>query len=291
MKRMYGVLLCSWCAALSAQAQYYYKDIVLNRQLVAEMADLKAQKIRTVKVRSFDREDEPSEGFFCEKRISRDYTSIETKTRSYATPASLLTATFNKKGQIIQSVDSTAISTGIVDYVYDDKDNLVEIRSGARSADEDFTSAAAEKHLYQYNANGQPEKLIRVKNNGDSIFFRFVLDEKGNVAEEQELKSGKTYYYYYDAKNRLTDVVYYNASLRKLLPIVMYEYNSLGQVVQMMTAEEGTVFYYTWRYQYENGLKIREKCFYNKKSDPQIRDPYSPGQSRNLQGIIEYEYQ
>ncbi len=289
MKRILLCFAAGLMATGAAQAQYYYKDIILNRQLMTEMALLREQKIRTVKVNSFDREDEPSEGFFCEKKIQRDYLQMETMTRSFATTASILTANFNKKGQLLQSVDSTAIAVGVVDYSYDERDNLVAIRSGARSADEDFSSEASETHLYSYNANAQPIRMVKVKNNKDSVVIDFILDEKGNVVEEKEAKSGKSYYYYYDAKNRLTDVVYYNSSLRKLLPIVMYEYNSSNQVVQMVTAEEGSVFYYTWRYTYENGLKMREKCYYNKKSDPLIRDPYAPGQ-RNLQGIIEYEY-
>ncbi len=289
MKRFLLSLTAGLLAGSAVDAQHYYKDIVLNRHSIAEMAILKEQKIRTVKVKSFDREDEPSEGFFCEKKIQRDYLQSEMVTRSYATPPSTLTSYFNKQGQIIQSVDSTSIAVGVVDYTYDDKGNLLSVRSGAHSTDEDFISEAAETHLYTYNANGQPEKMIRVKNNSDSIVVIFVLDEKGNVIEEKEGASGKSYYYYYDGQNRLTDVVYYNSSLRKLLPIVMYEYNSRGQIVQMITAEEGSVFYYTWKYTYDNGLKIREKCFYNKKSDPLIRDPYAPG-PRNLQGIIEYEY-
>lgn len=273
-----------------AAAQFYYKDIVINKQLMAEMAVLKEQKIHTIRVKSFDREDEPSEGFFCEKKLKKDYSQFETVTRSYATPASVLTSYFNNKGLLVQSVDSTEISVSYVNYGYDEKGNLVSIGSGSRSADDDYSVDASETHLYYYNSNNQPVKLVKVKNNKDSIVIELILDEKGNVAEEKDTKTGKSYYYYYDAKNRLTDVVYFNTSLRKLLPVMMFEYNTLNQPIQMITAEEGSIFYYTWKYTYENGLKVREKCYYNKKGDPLIREGgYAPG-GRNLQGIIEYEY-
>jgi hypothetical protein len=290
MKRLFVLFVLPLLLSQGAAAQFYYKDIVINRQLMAEMALLKEQKIHTIRVKSFDREDEPSEGFFCEKKLKKDYSQFETVTRSYATPSSVLTSYFNKNGLLEQTVDSTEISVGFVNYSYDGKGNLVSISSGSRSADDDYSVDAVETHLYYYNGNNQPVKLVKVKNNKDSIVINFTLDEKGNVTEEKNTKTGQSYYYYYDAKNRLTDVVYFNTSLRKLLPVMMFEYNTLSQPVQMITAEEGSIFYYTWKYTYENGLKVREKCFYNKKGDPLIRESGYPGGQRNLQGIIEYEY-
>jgi hypothetical protein len=290
MKKLLVLFVLSLVLLQGATAQFYYKDIVINRQLMAEMALLKEQKIHAVRVKSFDREDEPSEGFFCEKKIKKDYSQFETITRSYATPSSVLTSYFNKNGLLEQTVDSTEISVGVVNYSYDDKGNLISISSGTRSADDDYSVDAAETHLYYYNSNNQPVKLVKVKNSKDSIVINFTLDEKGNVTEEKNTKTGQSYYYYYDGKNRLTDVVYFNTSLRKLLPVIMFEYNTLNQPVQMITGEEGSIFYYTWKYTYENGLKIREKCYYNKKGDPKIREESYPGAQRNLQGIIEYEY-
>jgi hypothetical protein len=291
MKKFSLPLVLSLMLVQGAAAQFYYKDIVINKQLMAEIALLKEQKIHTIKVKSFDREDEPSEGFFCEKKLKKNYSQFETITRSYATPASVLTSYFNDKGLLVQSIDSTEISVSYVNYTYDGKGNLVSISSGARSTDDDYSVNALETNLYYYNNDNQPVKLIKVKNNKDSIVINFTLDEKGNVTEEKNTKTNQSYYYYYDTKNRLTDVVYFNTSLRKLLPVIMFEYNQLSQPVQMITGEEGSIFYYTWKYTYENGLKVREKCYYNKKGDPLIRESgYAPGGQRNLQGIIEYEY-
>lgn len=290
MKQFFCMVTGVVLLGTTAQSQFYYKDIVLNKQAIEEMATLKAASIRSVKVKSFDREDEPSAGFFCEKKIKKDYSQLETISSSYATPESILEVYFDKNGRIVQSLDSTDIATGVTNYIYDDKGNLTNITSGSRSADEDFTDAAAEQHLYFYNAANQPVKMVRVKNNKDSITVNFLLDDKGNVTEERDTRTGKTYYYYYDAKNRLTDVVYFNSGLRKLLPIITYDYNSTGQIVQMVTAEEGSTFYYTWKYTYENSLKVQEKCFYNKKGDPQIREAGGYSGQRNLQGIIKYEY-
>ncbi len=272
-----------------ADAQFYYKDIITNREMTTEMALLKENKVRTIKVKSFDREEEPSAGFFCEKKLKKDFSEFETVMQSYASAPSVLTSYFNKKGLIEKTIDSSEIVVNLTEYSYNANDQLSAIVSTSISEDEDVTNHSGEQHLYYYNEKNMPFKMVRVKNIKDSLTVNLIADEKGNVIEEKDVKTGKTYYYYYDAKNRLTDVVYFNSSLRKLLPIFMYEYNSLGQVAQMVTAEEGSVFYYTWRYTYDNGLKSREKCYATHQKDPSIRDNFR-GAGKELQGIIEYEY-
>jgi hypothetical protein len=52
----------------SANAQYYYKDILNTIQLNKEFSILKDQQIKIIKLKSFEDNDEPSEGFFCEKK-------------------------------------------------------------------------------------------------------------------------------------------------------------------------------------------------------------------------------
>ena len=88
----------------------------------------------------------------------------------------------------------------------------------------------------------------------------FITDEKGNIIEEQELKkgvAGKKYLYYYDDKNRLTDVVHFNDRAKRLLPDYMFEYNQMNQVKQLISTEDGTSNYFIWRYTY-NDRKLRE---------------------------------
>ncbi|MEO6718747.1 MAG: hypothetical protein ABIN67_00230, partial [Ferruginibacter sp.] len=45
-------------------AQYYYKDIISPRQAETERSTLKEQKIRNIKVHSFEGNGEVSPGFF-----------------------------------------------------------------------------------------------------------------------------------------------------------------------------------------------------------------------------------
>ena len=57
--------------------------------------------------------------------------------------------------------------------------------------------------------------------------------KKGNVIEELpyiKKISGEKTYYYYDGKNRLTDIVRFNTKARRLLPDYMFEYTENNQV-------------------------------------------------------------
>jgi len=271
------ILICNLLSIAGvAHGQYYYKDLVSNRQLAADMAQLKEQKIRSVKVTSFEDDGSPSEGFICEKKISRNFRTVEMFTRSNSTAPSLFTSRFNGNGMLEETLDSSEISTNSIRYTYDDQLRVSRIYSVIRSSDDDFTNEISEEHLYRYGADGLPERMIRVKNNSDSSVILFSQDEKKNIAIEKDTKSGDTYYYYYDSKNRLTDVVRLNRFNQKMLPDYMFEYNSLGQITQMTSTEEGGSYYFIWKYTYNNGLRIREKCYSKEK---------------RLMGTLEYAYE
>lgn len=258
------------------QAQYYYKDIISNKQLLADMAAYKENKVRTINITSLEDNGQPSEGFFCQKKISKDYASTQLFTRSDISSASLLVSKFNSKGLLIETNDSSTISATNNKYRYDDNSRIVSIKSVIRSADDDFTNQIVEEHLYQYNEAGAPQKMVKVKNYRDSTDILFALDDNGLVTIEKDTKSGAKYYYYYDAKNRLTDIVQENDFKKGVTPEYLFQYNnSQGMLSQMTTVEEGGNYYFVWKYTYDNGLRIREKCF---------------SKERRLMGTIEYEY-
>ncbi len=268
-----AVLLVS--GAFTANAQYYYKDILSNKQLITEMAQLKEQKIRAVSLKSFEDDGSISDGFFCEKKISKNYITVETLTKSYITGASVFTSSFNSKGLLLQTVDSSDIASSTSLYNYNEKEKIISILSIVRSSDDDFKNEIREEHIYEYSSKGLPVKMVRVKNFNDSTTFVFSTDDNNNIAIEKNTKTGDTYYYYYDNRNQITDVVRLNKFNQKMLPDYIFEYNNTGLITQMTTTEEGGSYYYIWKYTYENGLRIKEKCF---------------SKERRLMGTIEYEY-
>jgi hypothetical protein len=276
MKKI-GLLLLLFCSAtLPSIAQYYYKDILSNNQLMADMASYKLNKVKLINIKSFEDDGSSSEGFFCQKRFAKDYSKAELFTRSNISGASLLTSTFNSKGQLLRTHDSSIISVTTNVYSYDANGRISSILSVVRSQDDDFTNEIVEEHLYSYNALDKPEQMIRVKNRRDSTVILFAADEQGNVGIEKDTKSGTKYYYYYDAKKRITDIVQSNDLKTGLVPDYIFEYNnSAGLLSQMTTTEEGGNYYFIWKYTYDRGLRVKEKCF---------------SKERRLMGTIEYEY-
>lgn len=275
--RLFSVLFFTGFLLKGATAQFYYKDVWTNQQLTKEFAILKNENIRTVSIKSYDDDGEPSEGFFCERRMDKNYTRSETISRSNITQQSLLASDYNERGWIISTVDSSQTSIARSDYDYDNRGRVTMITNFTRANDE--KTGITETRQYLYNAAGRPEKMIRKKNNVTISTVNFTLDDKGNVIEEQEIingKKGRGFLYYYDDKNRLTDVVHYNDRAKRLLPDYMYEYSPTGQVKQMISTEDNISNYYIWKYTY-NDLRLREteQCYTKEK---------------RLMGTIRYEY-
>ncbi len=276
MKKISALLLLLCVACFSSKAQFYYKDILSNKQLLADMEAYRQNKVKQINIKSIEQDGTESEGFFCQKKFLKDYTKATLFTRSDISGASMLTSDFNKKGLLLSTHDSSAIAVNTNRYTYDDKDRIISIISSVRSQDDDFTSEIAEEHIYTYNQAGQPEKMIRVKNHTDSTTILFALDENNLVSIEKDTRSGTKYYYYYDDKKRLTDIVQENDFKTTMLPDYLFEYNNTaGQLSQMTTTEEGGNYYYIWKYTYQNGLRVKEKCYSKEK---------------RLMGSIEYEY-
>lgn len=266
-----GFILLSFSAL---QAQYYYKDLVSNAQVVSDMKSYKENKIKKIVLKSFEDNGSESNGFFCEKKLNKDYSKSELYTRADISAASLFTSTFDKDGKLLNTYDSSLLSVTQIIYTYNSDNLISRINSTVRSSDEDFGNEIKEDHFYKYE-NGKPSKITRVKNGRDTTDILLALDDNGNVAIEKDTKNGTKFFYYYDAKNRLTDVVQANEYSQNAKPNYIFEYNNAGLITQMTAVEEGSKSYYVWKYSYDNGLRIKERCFTDE---------------RKLMGSIEYVY-
>lgn len=260
------------------QAQYYHKDIIGNRQALKEKNLLQDLKIKKVIVHSFEGDRSESEGFFCEKKITKNYRLVETYTKSYISGRSILTASYNENGLLLQSTDSSDMAVSVSQYEYDLNGNILRIISRSHSFDDDFATRLIEIHQYKYDNKSRPVQMLRIRNGKDSALIDFVQDERGNITDEIEPGiNGQHFYYYYDDKNRLTDIVKYNAVKGALKPDFIFEYNRQNQLVKMVAIEEGmSGDYNTWQYVYgDEGQRIIEKCF---------------SKENILLGYFEYEY-
>lgn len=274
MIRLLGII-CLFLT-LESQAQYYYKDIVTSRQTTERIKKYRMQKVRSVKVLSYEGSGEPTPGFQGSQSITSNFTIIKTAFNTPLEGESQLTTFFNAGGQLIKTVDTLEGSGSESSYIYNDAGSISKIVNVSTSPGHHQEN---EVHMWLYDVQGRPNKMLRIRNGSDTTHVNFTLDENGNVAEENSVRNGRhlpSYYYYYDNKGRLTDVVTYNEKAKRLLPLYIFEYNEADDISSMMVIPEGSDDYQKWYYEYGEGkLKTKETCF---------------NKHRQVMGRIEYVY-
>lgn len=253
------------CIALitgfTSSAQYYYTDIISNKQVMAEMAILKEKKIKGVKVISLEANGEESEGFTCQKKINRDFTEVEIYTSTDESYPNTFISYFDKSGLLQKTVDSSEAGATTAMYTYNSEGRLISMHSSKSFATDDDAGVVTEQHLYKYNAAGILQQMQLVKNNVDTTLYIFEADESGNVIIEKNAKTSEVYYYYYDANNRMEEIVHRYSYQKNLFTESSFEYDNTGQITKMVTSEKEGAYYFTWRYNYEDGLRTTERCY------------------------------
>jgi len=276
MKRFLLILLLITAEQQIIKAQFYYKDIIGSKQAASDMNIYKQAKVKMVKFKSFESDGSPTEDFFCERRISKNYKKSTLYSRSAINGKNLMEAIFDNNGNLILTYDSSEIFATINQFFYDDKNRLIKTYSYANSNDDDYNNSIKETHDYFYDNQNQLISMKVIKNNNDTTLILFSADEKFNVNIEKNTKTGAIFYYYYDEANRLTDITHFNETKNKMIADYTFEYNDQNQIIQMISTEEGKNDFFVWKYKYEKNLHIADRIF-NKDGD--------------LVGKMEYQYQ
>lgn len=262
---------------VDANSQYYYKDIVAAADIARLMKTYNANNIKKVTAKGITPEGGAASDFTEVGEINANGTSLRITTTNNKI-VSTLTFNFNDRGLLISSVDSTVAVKSTSTYTYDANGKITSINNSANDADSSGDFSQTEVHQYIYK-DGKLEKMWRIINKKDSLEVRFVIDDKGNVLEERNFRRGvlaDPIYYYYDDRNRLTDIVRFNYKANRLLPDYLFEYDENDRVIQKITTTSGkNLGYITWRYLFdEKGLKTKEALF-NKDKELQGRIDYS----------------
>jgi YD repeat-containing protein len=262
--------------SLSASAQYYYKDIVGLKESTSLIEGYRQNKVQSVTLKTYTVNNTPIDNLQVQQIFSPATKTLLTVTKTDYQPASYLTTVFDEAGKVIRITDSTAEHVNTVTYRYNGQGQISNITT---QVGDQLAALQTDEHIWQYNSQNQISKMLRIKNGRDTSVVMFKLDEKGNVIEEQETRrfiKEEPFQYYYDAKDRLTDIVRYNKKASRLMPQQMFEYSIRNHVIQRTTIPENSSDYLVWRYRFDsNGLKTREEI-YNKQKE--------------LTGKVEYLY-
>lgn len=271
------ILLSILCVVFlsNGYSQYYFNDIVSTQLSNEQYKLLRSAKIHKIKAISFDSDNSLSEGFALEEDISPDGKLITLSASLSGGKTSFTNRTYESGKLKKVQLTSNGIETRTA-YSYTEKGQISQLLF--TTTDTALKSGSTELHEWNNTESGQPLSMLKIKNRTDTLFIELVKDEKGLVAEEHWKKKNRdieTYYYYYDTKNQLTDIVRYNAGLKKLIPDFQYEFDTTGRVSQMIQVSMSSASYLIWKYTYnEKGLKIKETCF-DKEKKPVGRIEYT----------------
>ena len=258
-------------------AQYYYKDLVATRENIAQWQLYKANRVRSVRLNSFEGDGQPTEGFQVDQTVAADFSTVTTHSKTGGTTETWIIAAYSPQGLLVGITDTSKAYQSVSAYQYDSRGRLLSITNTSTETDNQVKDV--EEHQWQYGTDDKPTVFLKIKNGSDTTFVRFIPDEKGNIGEESAIRNKEalpSIYYYYDDSNRLTDIVRYNIKAQRLLPDNILEYGEGGRLASLLAVQEGASSYQKWIYDYnEKGLKIKESCF---------------SRQRELLGHIEYEY-
>jgi hypothetical protein len=264
-------------SSVTLHAQYYYKDVIGTREINQTIKLYISNKVLSAEATGFDGDGVKNSDFSETHNLFAGNNLLKIATRN-KTVITNEYYRFDPKGLLINVSDTSSSLVSTTTYAYDDKDNPVLIKNTVTDADDSIY--ANEVHQWFYNDQGRPLRMLKISNNNDTTEIRFTLDEKGNVIEELPFIkkiSGEKTYYYYDGKNRVTDIVRFNTKARRLLPDYMFEYTEKNQVSQKITTlSMMDLGYLIWRYVYDDkGLKTKEASF---------------NKDKVMTGKIEYSY-
>ncbi|MDE3125865.1 MAG: hypothetical protein KGK14_10145 [Bacteroidota bacterium] len=244
-----------------AKSQFYYNDIIAANQSQKNYLQLKAQKIKSLDVASFDEQNEPVNNFSLQQSFSNNWNKMIINSKDAKGEKSILITTY-KNNLVMNTFERTNQIETITNYTYDTNKHVILIETITK--DSVYKYQNTEKHIWNYSLNGRPINMLKIKNNKDTTVVHFTFDEHGNVAEEKWIRFGnliETYYYYYDEANLLTDIVRYNRNVKKLLPDYLFEYNPQQQLISMTQVSPNSNSYLVWHYSYNaDGLKEEDVC-------------------------------
>lgn len=275
MKLLFSILAA--VLSLGASAQYYYKDLVGTKESSDLIGLYQKNNVESVTMKSFTIDNTPLENLSMQQEFSPAAQTLRTTTKTDYQPTSYLTTYFDESGRVLKTTDSTAggfVKTTL--YSYNASGQPVSLQT---TFGDTLATLKTEAHHWEFDAQNRIRRMVRVRNGKDTSVVNFKLDNAGNVIEEQETVryiKEEPVYYYYDTKNRLTDIVRYNKKAARLLPEQMFDYTAGNQLVQRTTIPQNSDNYLVWHYRFDDrGLKTAEEIF-NKEKE--------------LTGKVEYSY-
>ncbi|MBU3745169.1 MAG: hypothetical protein FGM61_11605 [Sediminibacterium sp.] len=251
----------------SVNGQYYFNDIVANAQTHQQYKLLRAARVK--KITGYSREaglDTGGDVLFTQE-VSMDGKRITLYSQEQNGKTSR-TITYYNMGKLVKSESGNKNTQTTTQYTYHESGMPSRIQTTTR--DTFLASTNTEIHEYFFKKDSTPDFAYIIRNTIDTIQVYFTTNEQKQVLDEtwkRKHKEIEKYYFYYDNKKQLTDIVRFNSIANKLLPDFVYTYNEAGNISEMMQVPRSGNNYVVWKYTYnEKGLKLTDNCFSKNKT-------------------------
>ncbi|HEY2727817.1 MAG TPA: hypothetical protein VGI61_11625, partial [Parafilimonas sp.] len=217
--------------------------------------------VQQVSASSMEADNTPTPGFVYSKTLENNGTLVITHTELETGGTSDDYDTY-LNDVLVKSSDSADNVLTVVDYTYDNSGNTLQVQT--QTDDTAMSTHSTEIHKWFYTEN-IPDSMLRIKDKTDTTIVHFKKDDHQNIIEELWMKKGRLiehYFYYYNDKSQLTDIVRYNIQAQQMLPDYVFEYNDNGVLSSLTQVPQGSSDYVVWQYVYdERGLKTKDVLF------------------------------
>lgn len=261
-----------WMGILpNLSAQYYFSDLQGLLQLENRQRLYRSLHVREILGRAISSTGQVQSNFQENTVLSAnaDTSRLEQIQEGGTTRTTFI---FSKTGTLLEQTEIRPGYISQIRYTRGVNGRIERIENNSSDSLSGFNQR--EIHSWEYLANGKPQKMWRVIDQGggpvDSTEILFIHDSTGTLTEEHSFKHGREtgfYYYYYNDRNQITDIVRFNTKFKRLLPDQLFEYDENGALSQrMLLTGSRDITYLIWRYGYRpEGLLQEEALFNNKK--------------------------
>ena len=252
------LFVCTLFLGNTLWGQFYLNDIIGLKDSQEKYLLMRKNKIKKITANSIEADGSSTKGFILNQELQTDGKKMVTEIANFSSPLEKITNFYELSKLKRTIVNRSSIETK-TDYKYDEKGFLNKIIS--TTVDSLQKTPISETHLWHYQPNGTPIRMIKWGDGIDTVNIEMLVDSTGLIIEEYWFKKGKkieTYYYYY-TNNQLTDVVRYNIKANRLIPDFVYEYNQQNQLTNMVQVSFNGSAVIHWSYTYHiNGLRETE---------------------------------
>lgn len=256
---------------LPAKAQYFYNDILVTNDNRLHFEKLVNSKVKKVTVKAYQNDGEEIDDFILRQEVDLKAGTITTYSKTTFSDASILKTTFNNNRMPVAVLDSAEGASTTTRYIYN-TEGLITTMESFSVQSEQKENVVTETRQYFYTNKGMPQRMYRISGGTDTMTVLFTPSENGLPGEEAWYKAGEkieTWYYYYDERNRLTDIVRYNAAAKKMLPDYLFGYDGAGNLSSKVTVQPGTGQFRIWQYKYKSGGLKTEETVLNRQRQPE----------------------